>query len=75
MAPHIAIAELIELSPLPMVNLVAEIQRGIEARGLRRIALLGTRCAMESRLFGQLGGVDAVTPQPAEIDFIHRTYL
>jgi aspartate racemase len=42
-APHIAIAELIELSPLPIVNLVSEIQRGIEARRLRRVALFGTR--------------------------------
>jgi aspartate racemase len=74
-APHIAIAELIELSPLPLVNLVAELKREIEARRLRRIALFGTRYAIESQLFGQLGGVEVVTPQPAEVDYIHNTYF
>jgi aspartate racemase len=74
-APHIAVAELIELSPLPVVNLVAEIQRKIETRGLRRVALFGTRYAIESRLFGQLSGIEVVTPKPSEIEFIHRTYF
>jgi aspartate racemase len=74
-APHIAIAELIELSPLPIMNLVAEIQREIEARRPQRVALFGTRYAIESRLFGQLSGIEVVTPQPAEIDFVHRTYF
>jgi len=74
-APHIAIQELIQLSPLPMMNLIQEIQHEIEARQLRRIALFGTRFAVESRLFGQLQGIEVVTPQPDEVDYIHATYL
>lgn len=74
-APHIAIAELIELSPLPIVNLIAEIKREIEVRQLRRVALFGTRFAVESRLFGHLDHLEVVTPQPGEIDYIHATYL
>src|ERR1700734_1476509 len=49
-APHIAISELIQLSPLPIVNLIDEIQQQVEARHLRRVALFGTRFAVESRL-------------------------
>ncbi len=74
-APHIAIAELIEISPLPLVNLVEEVKREIEARSLRRVALFGTRYAIESRLFGRLGDVEVVMPQPDEIDTIHTTYV
>lgn len=74
-APHIAIAELIELSPLPLVNLLTELKLEIDARRLRRIALFGTRYAIESRLFGQLVEVEVVTPQPAEVDYIHTTYF
>lgn len=74
-APHIAIDELIARSPLPMVNLLAELRREIEARGLRRVALFGTRYAIESRLFGQLDHLEVVTPQPAEVDYIHATYF
>ena len=65
-APHIAIEELIQASPLPIVNLIAE---------LRRVALFGTRFAVESQLFGHLGGVEVITPHPDEVDFIHTTYL
>jgi aspartate racemase len=74
-APHIAIDELIELSSLPIVNLIDELKREIDARQLRRVALFGTRFAVESRLFGHLDHLDVVTPDPAEVDYIHATYL
>jgi aspartate racemase len=74
-APHIAIAELIQLSPLPIVNLIDELKHEIEARQLRRVALFGTRFAVESRLFGHLNHLDVVTPDPEVVDYIHATYL
>jgi aspartate racemase len=74
-APHIAIAELIQLSPLPIVNLIDELKHEIDARQLRRVALFGTRFAVESQLFGHLGDVEVVTPHPDEVDYIHTTYL
>jgi aspartate racemase len=74
-APHIAISELIQLSPLPVVNLIDEIKRELEARKLRRVALFGTRFAIESRLFGRLGDVEVIAPQPDEVDYVHATYL
>ena len=74
-APHIAIAKLIELSPLPIVNLIAELKCEIEARNLRRVALFGTRYAIESGLFGQLDNNAVIKPQPDEVDYIHATYF
>lgn len=74
-APHIAIDGLIERSPLPLVNMLAELRREIDARGLHRIALFGTRYAVESRLFGRLQHLEVVTPRPDEIDYIHTTYF
>lgn len=74
-APHIAIEELIHLSPLPIVSLIAEIKRAIEARQLRRVALFGTRYAIASQLFGQLGDTEVVSPQHDEVDYIHSTYF
>ena len=74
--PHICISELIRLSPLPLVNLVAEVADEIRRRGLKRVALFGTRFVMETALFGQLAGVaEAIQPKPDEIDAIHETYL
>jgi len=74
-APHIAITELIQLSPLPLVNLIAELKREIDARHFSRVALFGTRYAIESQLFGQLDSVEVITPQPAEVEYIHATYF
>ena len=73
--PHICIAELLKLSRLPIVNPVEELQREIEARGWRRVALFGTRFTMESGLFGLLHSVEVVAPAPSEIDFVHQTYM
>jgi len=48
----------------------------IRRRGLKRVALFGTRFTMETGLFGQLAGVaDVIGPKPDEMDSIHETYL
>jgi aspartate racemase len=73
--PHICIAELLKISPLPIVNLVEELQREIEASGWRRVALFGTRFTVESGLFGLLRGVEVVAPAAAEIEFVHQIYM
>jgi aspartate racemase len=73
--PHLCAPELMKRSPIPLVSLVDEIIREVDDRGLKRIALFGTRFTMETKLFGRLKGVDVVAPKPAEIDFIHQTYL
>ena len=72
--PHICAAELAALSPLPLIDMVSEVASAIRARGLKRVAMFGTRSTVESRMFGRLP-VDVVMPQPDEIDFIHNTYL
>lgn len=73
--PHLCAPELMKWSPIPLVSLVDEIIREVDDRGLKRIALFGTRFTIETELFGRLKGVDVVAPRPAEIDFIHQTYL
>ncbi len=73
--PHLCIEELLPISPLPLVNLLEAVSAEIRARRLRRVALFGTRMAIESRLFGQLQGVEVVQPEQDEIEFIHDTYF
>jgi aspartate racemase len=73
--PHICIAEIQQRSKLPLVSLLDETVRDIDARGLRRVALFGTRFTIESRLFGKLDHIDVVQPRPEEIDCIHGTYI
>ena len=74
-APHICLPELLPLSPLPLVDLVAETGRVIRAKGLKRVALFGTRFAVETRLFGRLDGAEIVKPSPEDLAYIHDAYL
>ncbi len=73
--PHICAADLLKLSPIPLVNLLHEIVRELQVRRLKRVALFGTRFTMETRMFGQLPGVEVVMPRADEMNFIHEIYL
>jgi aspartate racemase len=72
--PHICAAQLIALSPIPLIDMLAEVAAAVRARGLKRVALLGTRFTLETRMFGSLGNIDVVMPSAGEIDAIHRNY-
>ena len=70
--PHICTAQLLPLLRIPLIDMVSAVADEIRARGLKRVALFGTRSTVESRMFGRLG-VDVVMPKPDEIDFIHNS--
>jgi len=72
--PHICATQLTGISPLPFVNMLTEVPQAVRARGLKRVALLGTRFTIETRMFGCLDGIDTVMPDAGEIDTIHRLY-
>ena len=72
--PHICAAELTALSPLPLIDMLAEVASAVRAQGLKRVALLGTRFTIETRMFGALSDVEVAMPRPQEIDRIHRIY-
>jgi aspartate racemase len=73
--PHICLPELKPRSPLPLLSVLDLTAREIQARGLRRVALFGTRYVIETRMFGALHGIDVVLPKPDEIDVIHDNYF
>ncbi|MEO8679680.1 MAG: aspartate/glutamate racemase family protein [Vicinamibacterales bacterium] len=73
--PHLCIGELLSITPLPIVNMLEAIANEVRARSLSRVALFGTRFVVEGRMFGQLPGVEVVTPRPEEVDYIHHTYF
>jgi aspartate racemase len=72
--PHICSAQLLPLLRIPLIDMVATVAEEIRARGLKRVALFGTRSTVQSRMFGRLG-VDVVVPTADEIDFINTSYL
>jgi aspartate racemase len=73
--PHICVPQLVSLSALPLIDMVAEVARAVRTKGLKRVALFGTRFTVESSMFGRLDSIDVVMPRPDEIDLIHNIYL
>ena len=72
--PHICAPQLVALSPLPLVNMLTAVADAVHMRSLKRVALLGTRFTVETRMFGCLDDIDVVMPQADEIDRIHSLY-
>ena len=72
--PHICSAQLAPLLKIPLIDMVSTVADAIHARGLKRIALFGTRSTVQTKMFGRLG-VDVVMPEPEEIETINNAYL
>lgn len=72
--PHICASQLSAISPLPLIDMLAEVRQAVNARGLKRVALLGTRFTIETRLFGCLEGIETVMPEAGQIETIQDLY-
>ena len=72
--PHMCMPELAALVNTPVVDIATLTARHVRRRGFTRVAMIGTRATVQSRLFGHLDGL-ACTPQPSEIDTAQDLYL
>lgn len=76
--PHIVFDELVARSPVPLLSIVEVCAEEAQRRGLRRMALLGTRFTMEAPFFGDVftrHGMAIVLPSEAERAWIHERYV
>jgi aspartate racemase len=74
LTPHICVPQLTPISPLRLIDMVSEVAAEISVRGLKRVAMFGTRFTVETRMFGRLDSVDVVMPKPDEIELIQNIY-
>lgn len=76
--PHIVFDELAARSPLALVSIVEACACEARRRGLKRLALLGTRFTMEAPFYPQVFtrfGLELVAPNEAERSWIHERYV
>lgn len=76
--PHIVFDEIERRSPLPLVSIVAATCDVAKARGLKRLALFGTKFTMQGRVYRDVfarQGMTVVGPEPHDQDFIHEKYM
>lgn len=76
--PHVVFDELIARSPIPIVSIVEACADEAAQRGLRRLALLGTRFTMEGAFYPAVfarRGMAIVAPNGEERRWIHDRYI
>jgi len=74
-AGHFCIETFKPLSPLPIVDMISEVTRAIETRGLKRIGILGTRTVMETRFYGRINTAEILPPRGPDLDDVHQAYV
>lgn len=72
---HFCIEQFRPRAPLPVIELVAEIDRLLSEKGYRRVGLLGTDTVMETRLYGGLRSAEVLVPGPEQLRQVHRNYV
>jgi aspartate racemase len=76
--PHIVFDDLAARSPVPLVSIVEACAEEARRRGLRRLALLGTRFTMEAPFYPAACaryGIAVVTPNDADRSWVHERYV
>jgi aspartate racemase len=76
--PHIVFEELRALSPIHLLSIVEATCEQVQAQGLRRPALFGTRFTMKGRFYPEVferAGITIITPDAADEDYIHHHYV
>lgn len=76
--PHLVFDDLQQQSSLPLISIVAVTSEAAKARGLKRLALFGTRFTMTAPLYPEVFSrqeIAILVPDVADQDYIHEKYL
>ncbi len=72
---HFCIEEFRKISPLPIIDMITEMNAHLVQSGLKRVGMLGTDAAMETRFYGGVDAVEMLIPPPDVIREVHRAYV
>jgi len=76
--PHLVFDDIARQSPLPLISIVQETCEVAKARGLKRLALFGTRFTMQGTAYREVSSkheIAIVVPETADLDYIHEKYM
>ena len=76
--PHVVFDDLTARSPIPLLSIVEATAEEAQRRGLKRVAILGTRFTMEGSFYPETCaryGIAVVAPQNKEGEWIHQRYV
>jgi aspartate racemase len=75
MAGHFCIDELAAISPLPILNIIPMLNEAFQAKGYEKIGLIGSKVAMESKIYGGIHTAECIAPKGDSLDEVSENYL
>lgn len=75
MTGHFCIRELEAISPLPLINVIPEVDATIRRQNLKTVGILGTRTVMGTKVYGGISAAAVVLPQGDAFDLVHTNYV
>src|SRR5205823_7291723 len=76
--PHIVFDEVASKSPIPLISIIECACAAAKARGLKKLALFGTRFTMQGTFYSKVfsgEGIDLVASDAKDQEYIHDKYL
>lgn len=76
--PHIVFDEIQSRARIPLISIVEAACQEAQARGLKKLLLLGTRFTMQGRFYPDVfskAAIQLVAPSAEERDYIHEKYM
>src|SRR6266851_8037532 len=76
--PHIVFDEVQRRSRIPLVSIVEATCEKVQALGLKKVGLFGTRFTMQAKFYPEVfsrAGITVVTPNEEEQNYIHDKYM
>jgi aspartate racemase len=76
--PHIVFDDVEAQSPIPLLSIVRATGAAAKERGLKRLALFGTRFTMQADFYPKVfskAGIALVVPEPDDQTYIHDKYF
>ena len=76
--PHIVFDQVAPKSPIPLISIVDATCAAAKARGLKKLALFGTRFTMQGTFYPRVFSheeIELVLPDAKEQDYLHDKYL
>ena len=74
MGGHFCIGKLLPISPLPILNVIPEVDAAVKRGRFKSVGIIGTRMVMETRLYGAISSATVVAPKGAELEEVDANY-
>ena len=74
-AGHFCIDAFKQVSPLPVIDMLDELDGAIAASGYTKLGIMGTATVMRSRLYGRVTSAQILPPPGDLLDEVHNAYV